>query len=167
MMLRNLPTTFIFSNNCVIEDLLKTFYKKEKNFQKMKRSWSWNNWSMDTSIFTNILSFIEILSQQTSLSKIKFIKLQILDSRSSIKKDLSLIKFTNLLLEVQCTCVLKFLMVAVIPQKVMFGQWESSFIKCFMEEHLTKHPVWKNLFLKSIKNKLNSYKNLKMMTFKL
>ena len=122
---------------------------------------------MDTSIFTNILSFIEILSQQTSLLKIKYIKLQILDSRSSIKKDLSLIKFINLLLEVQCTCVLKFSMVVVIPLKVMFGRWESSSIKCFMEEHLTKHPVWKNLFLKLIKNKLNSYKNLKMMIFKL
>lgn len=114
----------------------------------------------------NTLSFIEILSQLTFLSRIKSIKLQILDLPSSINKDHSLIKFINLLLEVQCTCVLKFLMVAVIPLKVMFGRWESFSSKCFTEGHLTKHQVWKNSLVKSIKSKLNSHKNSKIKIFK-
>lgn len=121
---------------------------------------------MDTSIFMSILSFIGILNQQIFLSRIKFIKLQILGLQSFIRKDLNLIKFINLLLEVPCICALKFLMAVVTQLRVMFGQWESFSIKCFSEGLHIKRPAYKNSSRKLIKNKLSSPKNLKIKTCK-
>ena len=42
-------------------------------------------------------------------------------------------------------------MEATIQPKVMYGRWESLFIKCFSEEPLIERVALKNLFIKLIK----------------